>query len=241
MEYVKGVFDEIAPFYDMMNRVMTWGLVKSWRKFVLTQSGLKTGGKALDVCTGTGELAFLLAERVGMTGEVVGLDLSEKMLDIAREKKQLQIEKGAVLSQVSFLTGDALILPFAEDCFDCVTTGFALRNVTDISLAVREMFRVAKNGGRVVCLEISEPSNPLLKAGFKMYFYQIIPLLGRFVDRGRKILGRDPAYTWLAQSLREFPQGEDLARIFREAGLKEVRYFPLSGGVVTVHVGVKAE
>ena len=238
-EYIKGIFNEIAPRYDMMNRVMTGGLVKKWRRIALELSDLRPGDKALDVGTGTGELAFLLADRAGPAGEVAGVDISEKMLNIAREKLHLKREKAGVRPQVSFITGDALNLPFPDDCFDCVMTGFALRNMSDIILAIREMVRVVKTGGRVVCLEISEPFNPLLRAGFKIYFYHFIPLLGRLVDRGRRISGRAPAYTWLAQSLREFPQGEELAALFREAGLEKVRYFPLSGGVVTVYAGVK--
>lgn len=237
-EYIKGVFNEIAPRYDVMNRVMTGGLVKSWRRFALEQGVLAPGDKVLDVGTGTGDLAFLLAERVGPAGAVIGLDISEKMLNIAREKLHRKREKDSNLPQVSFVTGDALNLPFPGDYFDCVTTGFTLRNVSDIILAVREMVRVVKPGGRVVCLEISEPVQPLLRAGFKIYFYRVIPLLGRLVDRGRRISGRAPAYTWLAQSLREFPQGEELASIFREAGLEQVRYFLLSGGLVTVYTGV---
>ncbi|QNB46242.1 demethylmenaquinone methyltransferase [Thermanaerosceptrum fracticalcis] len=234
-EYVKNLFNSIAPFYDRMNMIMTWGLLKSWQRFVLNLTNLRPGDKALDVCTGTGELAFQMAEKVGPTGEVMGLDLSEEMLSIAREKLVKQYPQRKVI----FMEGNALSLPFPAGEFACVTTGFAMRNVVDIPLAVREMTRVCKKGGRVICLEISQPTIPLFRQGFSLYFFHFIPLLGRLVDKGQRIFGRLPAYTWLPESLKKFPDRETLAQIFREAGLREVKYYPLSGGVVTVHVGVK--
>ncbi len=234
-EYVKNLFNSIAPFYDRMNMIMTWGLLKSWQRFVMSQTSLRPGDKALDVCTGTGELAFLMAEKVTPEGEVIGLDLSTEMLNIAREK----LKNNFSSARITFIEGNALTLPFPPETFDCITTGFALRNVSDIPLAVKEMTRVCKKGGRVICLEISQPTTPLFRQGFRLYFFHFIPLLGRLVDKGQKIFGRLPAYTWLPESLKKFPDRDTLAQIFREAGLREVKYYPLSGGVVTVHVGVK--
>lgn len=240
-EYVRRVFAAIARRYDTMNRIMTGGLVKRWYRYAVAQTRLETGGQALDVGTGTGEIAFLLAGKAGPQGRVVGVDLSGAMLDIAREKLKARFRRGGQGLPVSFLLGNALALPFPPESFDCVITGFTLRNVADIPQAVREMVRVCKKGGRVVCLEIAEPQRVLARAGFRFYFYVIIPWLGRLVDRGQRILGRSPAYTWLSESLRKFPQGEEMVQVFREAGLERVDCHPLSFGVVTVYTGIKKE
>ncbi|MCR4441289.1 MAG: class I SAM-dependent methyltransferase [Peptococcaceae bacterium] len=239
-QYVKGVFAAIAPVYDRMNVIMTFGLIKGWRRFVLDMCRLKPGGVVLDVGTGTGEMAFQVLQKVGPAGKVIGVDISEEMLSIARKKLRALYSRNGVSPPVFFKAGDALALPFPDGMFDCVVTAFTLRNVSSILLAVGEMARVCQKGGRVVCLEISEPVNPLLRTGFRLYFNRFIPLLGRLAGRGQRILGKSPAYTWLSQSLRDFPQGEEMAGIFSDAGLSNSRFHPLSGGMVTVYVGEKA-
>jgi demethylmenaquinone methyltransferase/2-methoxy-6-polyprenyl-1,4-benzoquinol methylase len=238
-EYVQGVFDSIAPYYDSMNLFLSWGLLRTWQRVLLSETRLPETPKILDVCTGTGELALLLAEKAGPAGEVIGLDMSESMLEVARTKACGCGERGKTRADISFIVGDALQLPFAAESFDCVTMGFALRNVTDISRAVSEMRRVCNKNGQVICLEISEPDNVLWRAGFCVYFYRLIPLLGRFIDTGYSTSGKTPAYTWLAQSLKGFPQGEEMRRIFEEAGLTDVCCKPLNGGIVTVYRGVR--
>ena len=217
-EYVLSIFERIAPYYDKMNLLISWGLLRTWQSAVLAEAKLPAAARVLDVGTGTGELALMLAEETGSKGEVIGLDLSEAMLRIAAGKVKKQ--------GISFIQGDALQLPFGEESFDCVTTGFALRNVTDILRAVSEMRRVCKKGGRVVCLEVSEPENRLWRAGFRLYYYGLIPLLGQ-------------PYAWLAQSLQGFPQGGEMKRIFRESGLSDVRCRKLHGGIVTIYSGIK--
>lgn len=237
-EYVRELFNSIVPCYDAMNGLMSWGLVGKWRRFAVEQTRLLPGEKALDVGTGTGEMAFLLARRTGKDGAVTALDFSEAMLKAAGEKARSYPDRIA-WGKISFVKGDAHTLPFAAETFDCVTSAFVLRNVANLSLAIRELVRVCKPGGRVVCLEISEPRHPLLRLGFDLYFYGCIPLLGGLIGRGKSIAGRWPAYSWLACSLKSFPAGRELCALLRECGLGGVTSFPLSYGVVTVYAGVK--
>ena len=147
--YVHELFNSIAADYDRMNLLMTWGMLPRWQSFMLNKTGLKEGGHGLDVCCGTGELAFKMAKLVGKTGNISGLDFSENMLAVAKEKLTVSDAKN-----INFVQGDALELPFEDNSFDAATNGFALRNVTDIPKAIKEMARVVKPGGKVVCLEI---------------------------------------------------------------------------------------
>lgn len=238
-QYVKDLFSDIASLYDGMNVMMTFGLVKKWRSYVVDNCGLRQGDCVLDVCTGTGEMAFLLADAVGPTGEVIGLDICREMLHIARKKQMFFQGKASQCKQVSFIEGNAVDLPFTDNTFNCVITTLALRNITDIYKAIEEMVRVCKKDGKVICLEISEPENFLLKLGFRAYFHIFIPLLGRVVGKGQRIAGGYPPYTWLSQSLRGFPQGKEMTRIFQDAGLKGTACHPLGGGIVTVYYGSK--
>lgn len=231
-EYIQDVFSMIAPYYDRMNIIMSLGLLSVWRSFMLKQTGLVKGQWVLDVCTGTGEMAYYLHKIVGDVGKVVGLDICEDMLTEAMKKKK----DGET---VEFVCGNALEIPFVEDTFACVTSAFALRNVTDVSRAISEMVRVCKRDGRVVIMDITKPKDSLLKMGFGLYFNVFIPLLGYIVDRGTKVRGFMAPYTWLSKSLIDFPQDEEMTEICRSVGLKEVEYYSLTGGVVTVYVGVK--
>lgn len=238
-EYIRELFSKIARPYDRMNKVMTLGLVKKWRLDAIDKCALVQGNLVLDVCTGTGEMAFLSAKKVGMTGQVVGLDNCPEMLDIARKKQTLFAKKQSS-KNIYFIEADALALPCADNVFDCVITAFALRNISDIRLAIGEMVRVCKKNGRLVCLEISEPLNPLLRIGFRLYFHHYIPWLGKNIIRpSQRIRGEIPAYQWLSQSLKGFPQGKEMTRIMEDAGLDDTLCQPLSGGIVTVYYGRK--
>jgi len=219
----------------MMNVVMSAGCIYLWHRAFRRQTGLGPGGRVLDVCTGTGELAAILARQVGPEGEVRGLDLTPEMLDIAREK----MRRKGLSDRIVFEEGNALDLPYDDDTFDAASMGFALRNVSDIPRSIREMARVVRPGGRVLTLELSKPPSPVIRYPFFFYFYCVVPLLGRLVDRGGGGLGTMRPYTYLPVSLVRFPDQKNVARIFREAGLVNVRYYGLTGGVVTLHVGDK--
>lgn len=236
-EYIKRVFASVAPVYDLMNSVMTMGMVRGWYRFLITKSEIRPGDKILDVGAGTGEITLLSAKKSGPLGMVVGLDLSREMLNIAREKFK-KADKKNLPAPVFFIQGNALKLPFCDQYFDIVTTGFTLRNVTDIPGAIREMSRVCKTGGKVICLEISHPPG-IPGWGFHLYFHGLIPILGRLAGKSKKIPGGYPPYTWLSHSLAEFPQGKRMEGIFSECGLKDIKSYPLSGGIVTVYKGRK--
>lgn len=234
-DYVQEVFDDISGFYDKMNNIMTFGMVKGWQNFLMKKTEIKAGDHALDVGTGTGEMAFELAQLVGEGGHVIGLDLSHDMLKVARQKASAL----KLPCNVEFVQGNALELPYEDDSFDGATSGFALRNVTDIQKVIFEMRRVVKPGKKVVCIEIAEPKFILFKWGFRFHFGKVVPWVGHFFDKGKSIQGRQPAYTWLRDSFNGFPYGEDMAAIFRAAGLQNVKYYPKCLGSVNIYEGTK--
>jgi demethylmenaquinone methyltransferase / 2-methoxy-6-polyprenyl-1,4-benzoquinol methylase len=216
-ESVRGMFDRIAPVYDVMNHVMTAGLDRRWRKLAV-QKVVWPGDRVLDACCGTGDLA-VEAERRG--GRVVGLDFSEKMLERAREKS------GAI----EWVQGDALALPFGDGVFDAATVGFGVRNLADLEAGLRELGRVLRPGGKLAVLEITRPRG-ILKPFFRLWFDVLVPLAGRVLPGGK-------AYTYLPASVRRFPGPDDLTRLFERAGFADVKYRLLGGGIVALHVGVK--
>jgi demethylmenaquinone methyltransferase / 2-methoxy-6-polyprenyl-1,4-benzoquinol methylase len=224
--YVERMFARIAPGYDRMNRVMTMGLDRGWREFVAQAVAPPAHGRALDVGTGTGDFLPLLAGWVP-GGLAVGLDFTVPMMQAGLPKL------AGVADRAAFVGGDALRLPFPAETFDAITTGFAMRNVTDIGAAFREMWRVARPSCVVACLEVARPRDPLLRLGHRIYFEQVMPRL-------TTLLGGDPtAYTYLPQSARAFPAPDALARIMQESGWSEVRYTLLGMGAVAVHTGIK--
>jgi len=216
-EAVRGMFDGIAPVYDVMNRVMTAGLDQRWRRLAVSQV-VWPGDRVLDACCGTGDLA-VAAERRG--GRVVGLDFSERMLDRARSKS------GAI----EWVRGDALDLPFAEGEFDAATVGFGVRNLEDLEGGLRELCRVLRPGGKVAVLEITRPTGPL-RPFFRLWFDVLVPVVGKVLPEGK-------AYTYLPASVRRFPGAEDLSRLMEHAGFVDVRYRLLGGGIVALHTGVR--
>ena len=214
---VRGMFDRIAPVYDVMNRVMTVGLDQRWRKLAVTEV-VWPGDRVLDSCCGTGDLA-VQAERRG--GRVVGLDFSVKMLERAQRKS------GAI----EWVEGDALALPFEDGVFDAATVGFGVRNLADLEGGLRELARVLRPGGKLAVLEITRPRG-ILKPFFRLWFDVVVPLLGRVLPGGE-------AYTYLPASVRRFPGPEDLSALLESAGFESVHYRLLGGGIVALHVGVK--
>jgi demethylmenaquinone methyltransferase / 2-methoxy-6-polyprenyl-1,4-benzoquinol methylase len=220
---VRAMFDRIASFYDVMNSVMTAGLHHRWRARAADLAAVGPGDRALDVATGTGDLAVELARRVGPGGEVIGSDFSEEMLTLARRKAP----------ELRFEWGNALELPYADGSFDATTVGFGARNFSDLERGLGEMARVVRPGGRVVVLEITTPQRPPLSTFFRVWFDRIVPLIGR-------LTGETLAYSYLPSSVRRFPAPEGLAAAMARAGLRDIRWILTAGGIIAIHVGTKA-
>lgn len=224
---VRGMFDRIAGVYDLMNSAMTAGMHHRWRERAADRAELAPGMSALDVCCGTGDLAFELQRRVGAEGRVIGSDFSERMLDLAREKGA-----GRGAPSPRFEWGDALELPYDDGSFDAVTVGFGVRNLADLDRGIKELSRVLKPGGRLVILEITQPQRPPLSSFFSLWFDRLVPLLG-------KVAGDSDAYTYLPESVKRFPLPEALAARLDAAGLERVRWTILAGGIIAIHSAAK--
>ena len=226
---MRAMFDRIAGLYDRMNTVMTAGLHHQWRRRAADLAALSPGGRALDVATGTGDLALELAERVGPGGEVVATDFSERMLELARAKASARSHDGG--SRVVIQPANALELPFADGEFDAATVGFGARNFSDLEQGLREMARVVRPGGMVVVLEITTPQRPPLSLFFELWFDHIVPALGR-------LAGDAQAYSYLPSSVRRFPRPRELAETMSRCGLEQIRYVLTAGGIIALHRGV---
>jgi demethylmenaquinone methyltransferase / 2-methoxy-6-polyprenyl-1,4-benzoquinol methylase len=221
---VRAMFDRIARVYDRMNAVMTAGMDRRWRERAADLAAVGSGDRVLDVATGTGDLAIELRRRVGDGGEVVGLDFSESMLELAREKAP----------QIRFEQGNALELPYADCEFAAATVGFGARNFSDLGRGLAEMRRVVAPGGRVVVLEITTPQRPPLSWFFRFWFDSAVPALGR-------LAGDPDAYTYLPSSVRRFPGPDALGAELARAGLTDVRWVLTAGGIIAIHVGTVPE
>ena len=225
---VRGVFDSVAGKYDIMNDLMSGGLHRLWKRFALSQTGLRPGQRALDVASGTGDLGAGVARQVGREGLAVLTDINREMLSRGRDRL---IDRG-LSKQVAFVIANAERLPFPDRSFDCVTIGFGLRNVTDKSAALASMRRVLRPGGRLLVLEFSKPTLEILKPAYDAYSFNILPRLGGIVA------GDSASYRYLAESIRMHPDQPALADMIRAAGFDECRWHNLAGGIVALHVGV---
>ena len=217
---VRAMFDRIARVYDLMNSVMTAGMHHRWRERAADLARVGPGSRALDVATGTGDLAIELARR---GAEVTGLDFSEPMLELARGKAP----------GLDWTQGDALELPYGDGEFDAVTVSFGARNFSDLNRGLREMARVTRPAGRVVVLEITTPQKPPLSWFFRVWFDRMVPALGR-------VAGDPDAYSYLPSSVRRFPGPRVLGAALAEAGLVEVRWVLTAGGIIAIHSGTRA-
>ncbi|MDD4600980.1 Demethylmenaquinone methyltransferase [bioreactor metagenome] len=228
-QFVYKLFSTIADHYDFMNSLLTLNQDHYWRKFAINKADLVSENKVLDVCCGTGKLTIGLAEKVGSNGTVIGLDFCEPML----AKAAVRISRSPVKERITLVQGNALELPYPDNEFDCVITGFGLRNLPEIEQPISEMRRVVRPGGKIISLELGKPTIPVLKQLYNFYFEQIPPLLGKFK------VGKGGLYSWLPQSLKDYPNQAKVAQIFKNEGLRDVHYYNLTGGIAVVHVGVK--
>ncbi|MEN0643435.1 demethylmenaquinone methyltransferase [Alkalicoccobacillus gibsonii] len=227
-ERVHEVFESISTQYDRMNSVISLQLHKVWRKDVMKIMNVKPGDASLDVCCGTADWTIALGQAAGANGRTEGLDFSQNMLDVGQKKL-----KDQDLTYINLHHGNAMELPFEDNQFDYVTIGFGLRNVPDYLQVLKEMERVVKPGGMVVCLETSNPTMPVYKQVYQLYFRHLMPLAGRIFAKSHK------EYSWLQESTQTFPSKQQLASLFQEAGLKDVTFKSYSGGAAAVHYGRK--
>lgn len=220
---VQSMFDRIAGRYDLLNRIMTMGIDKRWRREAVRAAGVSNETVALDVCCGTGDLTFLLAK--AGAARVVGADFSANMLQQARKRAQ----RSSDASRIQFVEADALALPFSDDEFDSLTIGFGVRNVENLATAFTEFHRVVKPGGRIVCLEITRPKRRLSQSFYQLWFHRIVPKVGALIS------GDAEAYSYLPESTKSFPQPAELAQLMRSCGLSNVRFKLFAGGIVAIH------
>ena len=223
---VRGVFDSVAPKYDVMNDLMSMGLHRAWKAYTVMVANVKEGQQVLDIAGGTGDLAMAFAPKVGVSGRVVHTDINEAML---REGRNRLIDAGVNLPT---LVCDAEKLPFADASFDLVTVAFGLRNMTHKDVALSEMNRVLKAGGKLLVLEFSKVAKPLEKI-YDWYSFKVLPKLGKLVAND------DASYQYLAESIRMHPGQEELKTMMRKGGFGHVDYHNMAGGVVALHVGIK--
>ena len=221
------MFDRIAGVYDLMNSAMTAGLHHQWRQRAVDRAQVGPGSDALDICCGTGDLAFELRRRIGPDGRVVGSDFSEPMLEIARRKSG---EEGL---PVEFGWADALDLPYGDASFDALTIGFGARNLADLEKGLSEMARVLRPEGRLVILEITRPQREPLASFYSLWFDRLVPVLG-------SLAGDSEAYSYLPESVRSFPEPRELAGKIDAAGFTEIRWLLLAGGIIAIHSGARA-
>jgi len=224
--HVRGVFDSVAPKYDLMNDLMSMGLHRAWKAYTVMVANLHPGDRALDIAGGTGDLALAFSKQVGSTGQVVHTDINEAMLRTGRNRL---LDAGVALPT---LVCDAEKLPFGDNYFDVVSVAFGLRNMTHKDVALAEMNRVLKPGGKLLVLEFSKVAAPLEKI-YDWYSFKVLPKLGKLVA------GDDSSYQYLAESIRMHPGQAELKAMMHKGGFGHVDYHNLTGGVVALHVGIK--
>ena len=224
--HVRGVFDSVAPRYDLMNDLMSAGLHRAWKAYTVMVANLREGDQVLDIAGGTGDLSLAFSRKVGSTGSVMHTDINEAMLRVGRDRL---INLGVVLPT---LVCDAEALPFPDNHFDLVSVAFGLRNMTHKDEALKEMCRVLKPRGRLLVLEFSKVAKPLAKA-YDWYSFQVLPRLGKLVA------GDDSSYRYLAESIRMHPGQDELKALMQQSGFGHVDYHNMTGGIAALHVGIK--
>ena len=226
---VRDVFDSVANRYDLMNDLMSVGVHRLWKRHAISTTNVRPGDAVLDLAGGTGDLAVLLARKVGPKGRVVLSDINAAMLEQGKDRL---LDKG-VAGNVTFVQADAEKLPFEDGSFRCVTIAFGLRNVTDKDRALAEIYRVLETGGQALILEFSKPPNAVIQKMYDRYSFDWLPALGQLVTGDRD------SYQYLVESIRRHPDQETLASMMRDAGLEQVVYENLAGGIVALHRGYR--
>lgn len=229
-QLVRGVFDSVASRYDMMNDLMSVGIHRLWKRFTIELSAVRPGQTVLDIAGGTGDLAARFSRIVGSEGKVILADINASMLAVGRDRL---IDEG-VVGNVHTVQCDAQALAFPDNSIDCITIAFGLRNVTDKDKALRSMERVLKPGGRLLVLEFSKPTNPVLEQVYDTYSFRVLPLMGKWVANDAE------SYRYLAESIRKHPDQDTLLGMMEDAGFVNCQYHNMTGGIVAVHRGIKA-
>ena len=229
--YVQRLFGRIARVYDLMNRLMSFGLDYRWRAFASRYLALGTGEQGLDLGTGTADLSIAVIRRSGPGTHMIGMDITPEMLDLGRRK----IAQLGLQDCIELRVGDAEHIDLPDNSVDGCCSAFMVRNLTDIKQGFQEMLRVVRPGGRVVCLEISHPPGKIFGSLFHFYFYRLAPLFGTLIGKAFE------EYNYLPHSLTSFPDAPALKRIMEEVGWRDVRFYRLNGGIVAVHVGTKQQ
>ena len=222
-------FNRVAPKYDFMNSLLSMGIQHVWKRAAIRMLNIRAGEKVLDVCGGTGDLSILAARRTGRNGQVVIYDINRAMIQAGRHK----IDPYPELGHISYVQGNAEEITFPDATFDVAMVGFGIRNVTHLKRGFGEMHRVLKPGGRILCLEFSRPVNPLFRALYDFYSFNIMPLLGEL------IAGSAESYACLPETIRMFPLPDELSDIFAKIGFEKLRYRSMTNGISVAHVGIK--
>lgn len=226
---VGAVFQSVAKNYDLMNDLMSFGIHRLWKRLTVELSGVRSGQTVLDLAGGSGDLTRLFCQKVGKSGLVVLADINQAMLSVGRNRL---LDEG-YHDNVDYIQANAQCLPFEDNTFDCMTIAFGLRNVTDKEAALESMYRVCKPGGKMMILEFSMPTQPLLKSAYDWYSFQVLPKVGQwFADDGS-------SYQYLAESIRMHPSQEELKQMIERAGFEDCHYHNLSGGIVALHTAHK--
>jgi len=222
---VRGVFDSVAENYDLMNDLMSAGVHRLWKTAMIDWLNPRAGQHLLDVAGGTGDIAFKFMDRIDANGTATVLDINHNMLSVGQDRA---LDQGR-LAGFKWVNGDAMALPLPDKSVDAYTIAFGIRNVTDIPMALREARRVLKPGGRFMCLEFSKVTLPGLKEFYDFYSFNILPTIGGMVANDKE------SYQYLVESIRKFPDAEAFKRMIAEAGLGQVKYRVLSGGIAAIH------
>jgi len=227
--FIKNIFSTVAPYVDLLSSGFSFGIDHYWRRQAIRLSGIRDGDRVLDVCSGTGELAIPLAKKVGGKGSVTGADFCEEMLSHARRKA------GSRFKNLSFLLSDAKRLPFRDNTFDAVTVAFGMRNIPDTALALQEIKRVLKPGGKFMCLELTRPRANWFRPVYEWYVFQIMPLIGKIVVKTAA------PYLYLPRSINAFYPPDEFRNLIAERGFERVTVDSLTMGIATIYRAAKNE